>query len=158
MTAITFFVVIFIAAVADASEFRAASRAFHVIKLRVFIDADGVAAIRAFHFNEIIVATITIVIAAVAAIAIIVSTVDFFFEHTEIFVDLFDIGVEIFSVFLEFGNFLCDIAENIENCVYDLIVHVKTFCEALDVSNFFRNVHLYSSFLYALKNGIIFHF
>ena len=138
-----FFVIIFVTAITDTSEFRAAIGAFNMIEVCVFVDADGIAATGAFHFNEIVVAiaAIAIVIVAITAVAI-VFTVEFFFEHTEVFVDFFDVGIEVFSVFLEGCNFLCEVSKNVEDRVNDLIIHVQAFGKTFDVSNFFRNVHI----------------
>ena len=139
--AITFVVIVFVAAIANAGEFRAASRTFNVVELCVFVDADGVAASRAFHFNEIIVTIAAIAIVVVAITAVAVVAVELFFESAKVFVDLFDIRIEVFSIFLESCDFLCDITENVEDRVYDLIVNGKSFSKAFDVCNFFRNVH-----------------
>jgi hypothetical protein len=80
--AVTRFVfVIFVAAIANARELFTASRAFHTVEICIFIDADGVAARGAFHFDEIIVVAATavaIVIIAIAAVTVV--AVEFFFE------------------------------------------------------------------------------
>jgi hypothetical protein len=133
-------VVVFVAAVANAGEFCAASGTFNMIEICVFVDADGVAASGAFHFNEIVITVaITIVIVAIAAIAVV--TVDFFFESAEIFVNFFDVGIEVFCVFLELVNFLCDVSENVEDRLDHFVFNVEAFSETFDVCNFFRNVH-----------------
>jgi hypothetical protein len=141
--AVTRFVfVIFVAAIANARELFAASRAFHTVEICIFIDADGVAARGAFHFDEIIVVAATavaIVIIAIAAVTVV--AVEFFFESAEIFVDFFDIGFKVFGIFLETADRICDIAENVKNSGNYLIITVKTFCKTFDISNFFRNVH-----------------
>ena len=144
--AFAFVVIIFVAAIANAREFYAASRAFNLIEIGVFVDANDVTTSRAFNFNEIVFA-ITIAI-FVAAITVAVATVVFFFKSAEIFVDFFDVGIEIFGVFLEACNFLCDIAENVEDRIDNLVINGKTFCKTFDVRNFFRNVHCNSSFLF----------
>ena len=154
-----FFVIIFVTAIADASEFRAAIGAFNMIEICVFVDADGIAATGAFHFNEIVVAiaAIAIVIVAITAVAI-VFTVEFFFEHTEVFVDFFDVITEGINVFLNGRKFFCDIGKNVEDRIDNFIVYVKTFSKTFDVCNFFRNVQLYSSFLYRSRNRNNFQF
>ena len=139
-TAAAFFVFIFVA-IANTSEFSAASRADNMIEINAFVEADGVAASRAFHFNEIIVTIAAIAIVVVAITAVAVVAVELFFESAKVFVDLFDIRIEVFSIFLESCDFLCDITENVEDRVYDLIVNGKSFSKAFDVCNFFRNVH-----------------
>ena len=146
--AFAFVVIIFVAAIANAREFYAASRAFNLIEIGVFVDANDVTASRAFNFNEIVFAiAVAITIAIfVAAITVAVATVVFFFKSAEIFVDFFDVGIEIFGVFLEACNFLCDIAENVEDRIDNLVINGKTFCKTFDVRNFFRNVHCNSSF------------
>ena len=148
--AFAFVVIVFVAAIANAREFYAASRAFNLIKIGVFVDANNVTASRAFNFNEIIFAVaIAIAIAIfVAAVTVAVATVVFFFKSTEILVDFFNVGIEIFGIFLKACNFLCDIAENVEDRIDNLVIDRKTFCKTFDVCNFFRNVHCYSSFLF----------
>ena len=135
-------VIIFVAAIANAGEFCAASRTDHMAGINIFIKADGIAASGAFYFDEIVVAAIAIIIVAIAAIAIVfVDLIVIFFESAEVFVDLFDVRFEIFGVFLEAADRICDIAENVENCGNYFIITVKTFCKTFDVSNFFGNVH-----------------
>ena len=148
--AFAFVVIIFVAAIANAREFYAASRAFNLIEISVFVDANDVTASRAFNFNEIVFAiAVAITIAIfVAAVTVTVATVVFFFKSAEIFVDFFDVGIEIFGIFLEASYFLCDIAENVEDRIYNLVINRKTFCKTFDICNFFRNVHCYSSFLF----------
>lgn len=141
-TAVTFFFVIFVAAIANAGEFCAASRTDHVAGIDIFIKADGIAASGAFYFDEIVVAAIAIIIVAIAAVAIVfVDLIVIFFESAEVFVDLFDVRFEIFGVFLEAADRICDIAENVEDRGNYFIITVKTFCKTFDVSNFFGNVH-----------------
>lgn len=136
-------VVIFVTAVANAGEFRAASRAYNMAGIDIFAEADRIAASGAFNFDEIItVAAITVIIVAIAAAAVVfIDLIVIFFESAEIFVDLFDVRFEIFGVFLETGDRICDITENVENCGNYFIVAVETFCKTFDVSNFFGNVH-----------------
>ena len=135
-------VIILVAAIANAGEFCTASGANNVAGIDVFVEADGVMTSRALNFDEIVVAAaIAVIIVTVAAVAIFVDLVVILFKSAEVFVDLFDVGFEIFGVFLKTGDSVCNVAENIENCGNYLIVTVKTFCETLDISNFFRNVH-----------------
>ena len=103
-------VIVFVAAIANAREFRAASRAFHFVEIGVLIEANGIATSRALHFDEIVVA-VTVAI-FVAAITVAVAAVIFFFECAEVFVDFFDVGIKIFGIFSESCNFLCDISKN----------------------------------------------
>ena len=136
-------VVVFVAAVANAGEFCAASGTFNMIEICIFVDADGVAASGAFHFNEIVITVaiaITIVIVAIAAIAVV--TVDFFFESAEIFVNFFNVVFEIFGVFFQTVYRFRDISEHVENGIYNFIVNIQTFSKTFDVCNFFGNVHL----------------
>ena len=136
-------VVVFVAAVANAGEFCAASGTFNMIEICVFVDADGVAASGAFHFNEIVITVaiaITIVIVAITAIAVV--TVDFFFESAEIFVNFFNVVFKIFGVFFQTVYRFRDISEHVENGIYNFIVNIQTFSKTFDVCNFFGNVHL----------------
>ena len=142
-TAVTFFFVIFVAAIANAGEFCTASGANNVAGVDFLIKADGVAASRAFYFDKIIIAAVAVVIVAIAAITI-------------VFVDLFDVGFEIFGVFLQTADCICDIAENVEDRGNNFIVAVKTFCKTFDVSNFFGNVHDVEP-LYHARGMISFH-
>jgi hypothetical protein len=146
--ALAFVVIVFVAAIANAREFYAASRAFNLVEISVFVDANDITASRAFNFNEIVFAIAVAIAIIVAAVTVAVATVVFFFKSTEIFVDFFDVRIEIFGIFLEACDFLCDIAENVEDRIYNLVINRKTFCKTFDVCNFFRNVHCYSSFLF----------
>ena len=146
--AFAFVVIVFVAAIANAREFYAASRAFNLIEIGVFVDANDVTASRAFNFNEIIFAIAVAIAIFVAAVTVAVATVVFFFKSTEILVDFFNVGIEIFGIFLKACNFLCDIAENVEDRIDNLVIDRKTFCKTFDICNFFRNVHCYSSFLF----------
>ena len=158
-TAITVtIIVIFVAAVANTGEFRAASRADNVIGIDFVIEADGVAASGAFNFDEIVVAAAVtvIIIVAIAAIAFVfVDLVVIFFESAEVFVDFFDIGFKVFSIFLETADRIRDIAENVKNSVNYLIIAVKTFCKTFDISNFFRNVHDFEPLYHAMGHDIL---
>ena len=158
-TAITVtIIVIFVAAVANAGEFRAASRADNVIGIDFVIEADGVAASGAFHFDKIVVAAAVaiIIIVAIAAIAFVfVDLVVIFFESAEVFVDFFDIGFKVFSIFLETADRICDIAENVKNCGNYLIITFKTFSKTFDISNFFRNVHDFEPLYHAMGHDIL---
>ena len=156
-TAVTFFFVIFVAAIANAGEFCTASGANNVAGVNFLIKADGVAASRAFYFDKIIIAAVAVVIVAIAAITIVfVDLVVILFESAEVFVDLFDVGFEIFGVFLQTADCICDIAENVEDRGNNFIVAVKTFCKTFDVSNFFGNVHDVEP-LYHARGMISFH-
>ena len=142
MAAAVAIVVIFVAAIANAGEFRAASGADNVAGIDLFVETDGVMASRALNFDEIVVAAaIAVIIITVAAVAIFVDLVVILFKSAEVFVDLFDVGFEIFGVFLKTGDSVRNVAENVENRGNYLIVADKTFCKTLDISNFFRNVH-----------------
>ena len=157
-TAITVtIIVIFVAAVANAGEFRAASRADNVIGIDFVIEADGVAASGTFNFDEIVVAAaVTVIIVAIAAIAFVfVDLVVIFFESSKVFVDFFDIGFKVFSIFLETADCIRDIAENVKNSVNYLIIAVKTFCKTFDISNFFRNVHDFEPLYHAMGHDIL---
>ena len=150
-------IVIFIAAIANAGKFSAASRADNVIGIDFVIEADGVAASGAFNFDEIVVAAaVTVIIVAIAAIAFVfVDLVVIFFESAEVFVDFFDIGFKVFSIFLETADRIRDIAENVKNSVNYLIIAVKTFCKTFDISNFFRNVHDFEPLYHAMGHDIL---
>ena len=151
-------IVIFVAAVANAGEFCAASRTEYVIGIDFVIKADGVTASRAFYFDEIIVAAAVTVIIVVAIAAIAFVFVDFvviFFESAEIFVDFFDIGFKVFCIFLETADRICDIAENVKNSGNYLIITVKTFCKTFDISNFFRNVHDFEPLYHTMRRDIL---
>jgi hypothetical protein len=158
-TAVAFFFVIFVAAIANAGELCTASGANNVAGVDFLIKADGVAASRTFNFDKIVVAVaaVAIVIVAIAAITIVfVDLVVIFFERTEVFVDLFDVGFEIFGVFLQTADRVCNVAENVEDRGNNFIVAVKTFCKTFDVSNFFGNVHDFEP-LYHARGMISFH-
>ena len=151
-------IVIFIAAIANAGKFSAASRADNVIGIDFIIEADGVAASGAFHFDKIVVAAAVaiIIVVAIAAIAFVfVDLVVIFFESAEIFVDFFDIGFKVFSVFLETADRVCDIAKNVKNCGNYLIITFKTFSKTFDISNFFRNVHDFEPLYHAARHDIL---
>ena len=157
-TAITVtIIVIFVAAVANAGEFRAASRADNMIGIDFVIEADGIATSGTFNFDEIVIAAaVTVIIVAIAAIAFVfVDLVVIFFESAEVFVDFFDIGFKVFSIFLETADRIRDIAENVKNSVNYLIIAVKTFCKTFDISNFFRNVHDFEPLYHAMGHDIL---
>ena len=157
MAAAVAIVVIFVAAIANAGEFRAASGADNVAGIDLFVETDGVMASRALNFDEIVVAAaIAVIIITVAAVAIFVDLVVILFKSAEVFVDLFDVGFEIFGVFLQTADCICDIAENVEDRGNNFIVAVKTFCKTFDVSNFFGNVHDVEP-LYHARGMISFH-
>lgn len=152
MAATVAIIVIFVAAVANAGEFSTASRANNMAGIDIFVEADRVMASRAFYFDKIVVtAAVALVIITIAAIAVVVELVVILFESAEIFVDLFDVRFEIFSVFLETGDCVRNIAENVKNCGNYFIVAVKTFCKTFDVSNFFRNVHDFEPLYHAIQ-------
>ena len=156
--AVTIVVIVFVAAVANAGKFCAASRTNHVVGIDFVIKTDGVATSRAFHFDEIIVAAAVtvIIIVAIAAIAFVfVDLVVIFFESAEVFVDFFDIGFEVFGIFLETADRICDIAKNVKNSGNYLIITVKTFCKTFDISNFFRNVHDFEPLYHTMGRDIL---
>ena len=138
-------IVVFVAAVANAGEFCAASRTNYVIGIDFVIKADGVAASGAFNFDEIVVAAAVtvIIIVAIAAIAFVfVDLVEIFFKSAEIFVNFFNVVFEIFGVFFQTVYRFRDISEHVENGIYNFIVNIQTFSKTFDVCNFFGNVHL----------------
>ena len=154
--AAAFFLFVFI--FESAGEFSAASRADNVIGVDFVIEADGVAASGAFHFDKIVVAAAVavIIVVAIAAIAFVfVDLVVIFFESAEIFVDFFDIGFKVFGIFLETADRICDIAENVKNCGNYLIITFKTFSKTFDISNFFRNVHDFEPLYHAARHDIL---
>jgi len=134
-------IIVFVAAIANARELSTACGAFNFVEIGVFVDANGITASRALNFHKIVAVAITIFI---TAITVAVATIILFFKSTEIFVDFFDVGIEIFGIFLQFSDFFCDIAKNIEDRIYNLVINRKTFCETFDICNFFRNIHLSS--------------
>ena len=148
-------VVIFVATVANAGEFCAASRANNVAGIDFFVETDSVMASRALNLDEIVIAAAVtiIVIITIAAIAIVIELVVILLESAEIFVHFFNVVFEIFGVFLETGDRVCDIAKNVKNCGNYFIIAVKTFCKTFDVSNFFRNVHDFEPLYHTAKEG-----
>ena len=121
------------------------------------VDADNFAACGAFYFVEVVAIAIAIIVAAavavaivVAAIAIVVEFIIIIFKSFEVFVDKFNLFANFCKSVLNVFYIVCEIFEDVNDCVENFVVAVKTFHKSFEMCNFFSNSH--DNFSFAVKN------
>ena len=140
------------------SKILAASRADKICRIKLVVEADCFAAVRAHSLHKvlaialIVAAAVTFVIAAAIVVAIaitiaLVVAIEYVFLNlTEIVVYLFNVIAENCNLVINISDCLADVGEKVDNSLEHLalslcLIKIKAVAKTLYISTLFKNVH-----------------